>query len=109
MDTYNNLLFRWFLDLKPSERVWTPEVFSMHRRRFADHGLVQLFFDRVHRRATLAAAAHGASAAGSFLATLERRGITQQVPVPARPIRRADSPDPQKEKPLVPARRQEKE
>jgi len=52
-----NLLFRWFLDLKPSEKVWTPEVFSMNRKRFADHGLVQLFFDRVNRQAILEAAA----------------------------------------------------
>jgi hypothetical protein len=31
-----NLLFRWFLDMQPSDRVWTPEVFSMNRQRFAD-------------------------------------------------------------------------
>jgi transposase len=48
-----NLLFRWFLDLQPSEQVWTPEVFSMNRQRFADHGFVQTFFDRVVREALL--------------------------------------------------------
>ena len=52
-----NLLFRWFLDMKPSERVWTPEFFSINRQRFADHGLVQLFFDRFNRQAILEAAA----------------------------------------------------
>jgi len=36
-----NLLFRWFLDLKPSESVWTPAVFGTNRQRFADHGLVR--------------------------------------------------------------------
>ena len=42
-----NLLFRWFLDMQPSEAVWTPEVFSMNRARFEQHGFVQTFFERV--------------------------------------------------------------
>ena len=46
-----NMLFRWFLDMQPSEKVWTPEAFSMNRQRFAEHGLVQTFFDRVVREA----------------------------------------------------------
>src|SRR4051812_37228003 len=33
-----NLLFRWFLDMQPSDDVWTPEVFSMNRQRFEQHG-----------------------------------------------------------------------
>lgn len=48
-----NLLFRWFLDLQPSDRVWTPEVFSMNRARFEQHGLVRTFFDRVNLHAIL--------------------------------------------------------
>lgn len=48
-----NLLFRWFLELRPSERVWTPEVFSMNRRRFEEHGFVRTFFDRVNLQAIL--------------------------------------------------------
>ncbi len=48
-----NLLFRWFLDMQPSDRVWTPEVFSMNRQRFAEHGFVRTFFDRVVREALL--------------------------------------------------------
>lgn len=48
-----NLLFRWFLDLQPSERVWTPEVFSMNRSRFEEHGFVGTFFDRINREAIL--------------------------------------------------------
>jgi transposase len=47
-----NLLYRWFLDL--SDRpVWTPEVFSMNRRRFAEHGLVRNFFDRIVSEAVM--------------------------------------------------------
>lgn len=42
-----NMLYRWFLDMAPSESVWTPEVFSMNRRRFDQHGFVRDFFDRV--------------------------------------------------------------
>jgi transposase len=42
-----NMLFRWFLDMTPSEKVWTPEVFSMNRERFDRHGFIRDFFDRV--------------------------------------------------------------
>lgn len=42
-----NLLFRWFLDLKVDDAVWTPECFSMNRQRFVDHDLVRKFFDEV--------------------------------------------------------------
>ncbi len=42
-----NMLFRWFLDMQPSESSWTPEVFSMNRKRFDKHGFVRDFFDRV--------------------------------------------------------------
>ena len=48
-----NMLYRWFLDMQPSDVVWTPEVFSMNRRRFAEHGFVRDFFDRVVREAVL--------------------------------------------------------
>ncbi|RME97320.1 MAG: IS5 family transposase, partial [Alphaproteobacteria bacterium] len=48
-----NLLFRWFLDLQPSDAVWTPEVFSMNRRRFEQHGLLRTFFERVRDEALL--------------------------------------------------------
>ena len=42
-----NMLFRWFLDLQPSQKVWTPEVFSMNRERFEQHGFVRKFFEQV--------------------------------------------------------------
>ena len=42
-----NLLYRWFLDLPGDARVWTPETFSMNRERFAEHRLLETFFDRV--------------------------------------------------------------
>jgi len=42
-----NMLYRWFLDMQPSETVWTPEVFSMNRERFDQHEFIRDFFDRV--------------------------------------------------------------
>ena len=48
-----NLLFRWFLDLSPSQAVWTPEVFSMNRERFDHYGFLRKFFDRVVAEAVL--------------------------------------------------------
>lgn len=42
-----NFLFRWFLDLQPTDGVWVQETFSMNRQRFEQHGLVRKFFDRV--------------------------------------------------------------
>ena len=40
-----NMLYRWFLDLSPEEEVWDPSTFSKNRDRFAEHGLMQRFFD----------------------------------------------------------------
>ncbi len=48
-----NMLYRWFLDMTPSESVWTPEVFSINRVRFDKHGFVRDFFDRVVHGAIL--------------------------------------------------------
>jgi transposase len=48
-----NQLFRWFVDLPLEQRAWTPEVFSMNRQRFADHGLIQVFFDALVRQAVV--------------------------------------------------------
>jgi transposase len=40
-----NLLFRWFVGLKPDERVWDSSTFTQNRRRFDEHGLMQAFFE----------------------------------------------------------------
>lgn len=49
-----NFLFRWFLDLQPTDGIWVQETFSMNRQRFEDHGLVRKFFDRVVDEAIVA-------------------------------------------------------
>jgi len=40
-----NLLYRWFLDLSPEDMVWDHSTFSKNRDRFAEHGLMQRFFE----------------------------------------------------------------
>ena len=49
-----NFLFRWFLDLQPTDGVWVQETFTMNRQRFEQHGLVRKFFDRVVAEALVA-------------------------------------------------------
>ena len=39
-----NLLFRWFLDLKPDDDVFDPTTFTKNRERFAKHGFMEKFF-----------------------------------------------------------------
>ncbi len=46
-----NLLFRWFCDLKPDDAIWDATTFTKNRDRFAEHGLVQAFFDGVVKQA----------------------------------------------------------
>lgn len=48
--TYN-MLFRWFLDLKPDDKVWDHSTFTRNRERFREHGLMQAFFDGTVGRA----------------------------------------------------------
>lgn len=40
-----NLLYRWFLDLKPDAKVWNHSSFTTNRQRFAEHGLMKRFFE----------------------------------------------------------------
>ena len=42
-----NLLFRWFLDLQPSEDAFDATTFTHNRKRLDDHGLTRAFFDAV--------------------------------------------------------------
>jgi hypothetical protein len=42
-----NLMYRWFLDIPGDKDAWTPEVFSVNRDRFAEHGLVRKFFEAI--------------------------------------------------------------
>lgn len=46
-----NLLYRWFCDLDPDEKVWDQTTFTKNRDRFERHGLVQKFFDQVVKTA----------------------------------------------------------
>lgn len=46
-----DLLFRWFLDLQPSDDVFDHSVFTHNRDRLSEHGITQKFFDQVVRQA----------------------------------------------------------
>ena len=42
-----NLLFRWFLDLQPSDDAFDATTFTKNRQRLETHGLTKTFFDAV--------------------------------------------------------------
>jgi transposase len=42
-----DLLFRWFIDLQPSEEAFDPTTFTHNRQRLDDHTLTGTFFDAV--------------------------------------------------------------
>lgn len=46
-----NMLYRWFLDLKPDDPVFDHSTFTKNRDRFHEHGLMQAFFDGVVAKA----------------------------------------------------------
>jgi transposase len=46
-----DLLFRWFLDLQPSDDVFDHSVFTHNRERLAEHGITGKFFDSVVKQA----------------------------------------------------------
>jgi transposase len=46
-----DLLFRWFLDLQPSDDVFDHSVFTHNRERLAEHGITRKFFDQVVKQA----------------------------------------------------------
>jgi transposase len=49
-----DLLFRWFLDLQPSEEAFDPTTFTHNRQRLDDHDLTGTFFAAVVREAITA-------------------------------------------------------
>jgi transposase len=46
-----NMLYRWFLDLKPDDPVFDHSTFTKNRDRFHEHGLMHAFFDGTVARA----------------------------------------------------------
>jgi len=40
-----NFLFRWFVGLGPGAEAWDATTFTKNRERFAEHGLMQAFFE----------------------------------------------------------------
>lgn len=46
-----DLLFQWFLDMRPDDIVFDPTVFTHNRNRLAEDGLITTFFNGVVRQA----------------------------------------------------------
>jgi transposase len=46
-----NLMYRWFLDMRPSEDAFDATTFNKNRQRLEDHGLTKAFFDAVVKEA----------------------------------------------------------
>jgi len=46
-----DLLFQWFLDMRPDDETFDPTVFTKNRDRLAEHGLIARFFDGVVKQA----------------------------------------------------------
>lgn len=44
-EIHYNLLYRWFLDMKPDAAVWNHSTFTKNRARFAEQGLMRRFFE----------------------------------------------------------------
>lgn len=42
-----NLLFRWFLDMQPSDEAFDPTTFTHNRKRLDDHQLTKIFFETI--------------------------------------------------------------
>ncbi len=49
-----NLLYRWFLDMQPSEEAFDATTFTHNRGRLDEHGLTRAFFDAVVQEALAA-------------------------------------------------------
>ena len=49
-----NLLYRWFLDMQPSEEAFDATTFTHNRQRLDEHGLTRTFFDAVVGEALMA-------------------------------------------------------
>ena len=57
-----DLLFRWFLDLQPSDEAFDATTFTHNRQRLDDHDLTQAFFAAVVERRSRRACAASISA-----------------------------------------------
>jgi len=48
---YNNLLFRWFIELPMDQKVWDHSVFTKNRDRLLNTEIARIFFSSVRRQA----------------------------------------------------------
>jgi transposase len=78
-----NLLFRWFLDLPPSEDAFDATTFTKNRQRLETHGLTKAFFDAVVAEAmTQGLCSEHFSVDGTLLESLASAKSFQPKPTP---------------------------
>ena len=79
-----NLLFRWFLDLQPSEEAFDATTFTHNRKRLDAHGLTAAFFDAVVAEAlTAGLCSEHFSVDGTLIESHASAKSFQPKPVPA--------------------------
>jgi transposase len=78
-----DLLFRWFLDMQPSEGAFDHAVFTHNRPRLDEHGLTRKFFDAVVSEALTAdLCSEHFSVDGTMIESLESAKSFQPKPEP---------------------------
>jgi transposase len=90
-----DLLFRWFLDMQPSEDAFDHAVFTHNRARLDDHGLTKKFFDAVVSEALAAdLCSEHFSVDGTMIESFASAKSFQPKPKPAARDGNDDGPPP---------------
>lgn len=90
-----DLLFRWFLDLQPSEEAFDHAVFSHNRKRLDDGGLTRAFFDAVVAEAfTAGLCSEHFSVDGTLIESFASAKSFQPIPEEEPPTDSGSSPTP---------------
>ena len=91
-----DLLFRWFLDLQPSDVAFDATTFTHNRPRLDDHDLTQTFFDAVVREAIAAnLCSEHFSVDGTLIESFASAKSFQPIPTaPPEPSSRASGSSP---------------
>lgn len=88
-----DLLFRWFLDMQPSEEVFDATTFTHNRKRLEEHGLTKSFFDAILSEAiTAGLCSEHFSVDGTLIESFASAKSFQ--PIAASTPSDTDSPDP---------------
>jgi transposase len=85
-----DLLFRWFLDLQPSDDAFDATTFTHNRPRLEEYHLTQTFFDAVVREAlTASLCSEHFSVDGTMIESFA--SVKSVQPIPAAPVEQSPS------------------